>query len=115
MVIVDIQQGRTWAQLQVAHCWWGSIVVRHEFLAVTRSWNPANISRIGVFFVVFACVFACVFRMCFRMCFSRLSIDCRFVICVRDFLLVDDDRTRTRADIQRHSRVVVLFWLVVID
>ena len=85
MVIVDIQQGRTWAQLQVAHCWWGSIVVRHEFLAVTRSWNPDNISRIGVFFVVFACVFACVFRMCFRMCFSRLSIDCRFVICVRDF------------------------------
>ena len=62
-------------------------MVRHEFLAVTRSWNPDNISRIGVFFVVFACVFACVFRMCFRMCFSRLSIDCRFVICVRDFFV----------------------------
>ena len=91
-------------------------MVRHEFLAVTRSWNPDNISRIGVFFVVFACVFACVFRMCFRMCVSRLPIDCRFVICVRDFLLlIDDDRTHTHADIQRHSSVVVLFWLVVID
>ncbi len=94
MVIVDIQQGRAWAQLQIAHCWWGSIVVvRHEFWAVTRSLEPRQHFmhvRLHLFFVSvffkfglqglvcslwFSHVFSHVcFRMCFRMRVSRFCV-----------------------------------------